>query len=806
MDSGKDAIQQTGEALAEVYQEPKSLEETIDYALEHPDYANFAPSDQYLLQAIESAGTREVIEEGEVKERYRFFDDPWNEGENAVLGNTDVLNEFVDDLRQHVDDRGDSDTMYWVKGPTASGKSEFKRCVIKGLREYSKTDEGRPYTIEWNIDALEEQSYPADEEFVGKMFNNPDQDMTTQDSTDWKQDPTQTNPMELLHADVKDEIYEAMNEDRDYEMKSRRGMSPFSESVYDMLFEKYRSELGYDEDIDVEQRADVFQKLVEDDVVQVKNFVLDVGNGIGVLNAEDSSNARQPKQTLVGSWTPQLLKKYDSEGRKNPIAFSYDGLLSKGNGYLTFIEDAFEHKDLVKKLHSVPDEKQIQLPEGPNMDIDTQIFIISNNDLEEHFKLEDDQYQETDPNESLLRRTDEYPLNYLTEYGLSAQLLKREATGAESVDLLEDPEERADKIREPVMDDGVEYAPHTMETASMYAVLTRLDDDLLPGPSEEWDKRNEDLPDGEHGDQTLNLLEKAQLYETGTIERDGEEFDKTDFAFPEVTAEGDDGIPITYLAGVVADLSQKDRDRGGPEGLDIDDVVMPYEALEELQERLSEKSMFDDAEVEQYRDEDLTETVEDFMYETMKDDVLDAMIGDKMPSDDRKERYLDAVLHNVGVLEDIDEHNPDLFMKDFETKFLGFDDSSYGQNASNPSQDVAYFREKEIKEEYATKTRKKDGSVSWEDIDALRTRLEGLEWSHIDNFDEFEHFDPSDWKDTDVLFDQEALENNATDTAQAKTKTLQRMVTEQDYTEASAFLTARHVMDEAFERGELPWD
>lgn len=805
MDSGHDAIQQTGEALAAVYEEPKSLEETIDYALEHPDHANFAPSDQYLLQAIESAGTRDVIEEGDVKERYRFFDDPLNDGENAVLGNTDVLNEFVNDLRQHVDDRGDSDTMYWIKGPTASGKSEFKRCVVQGVHEYSKTDEGRSYTIEWNIDAMQNQDYPDDEEFVGKMFNNPDQDMGREDTTDWKQDPTQTNPMELLHDDVRDDIYAAMNDERDYEMKSRRSMSPFSESVYDMVFEQYRSQLGYDEDIDHEQRAEVFQELVDDDVVQVKNFVLDVGNGIGVLNAEDSSNARKPKQTLVGSWTPQLLKKYDSEGRKNPIAFSYDGLLSKGNGYLTFIEDAFEHKDLVKKLHSVPDEKQIQLPEGPNMDIDTQIFIISNNDLEEHFKLEDDKYEKTDPNESLLRRTDEYPLNYLTEYGLSTQLLKREATGANSVDLLEDQDERAAKIREPVFDDDVEYAPHTMETASLYAVLTRLDDEILPGPSEEWDKRTDDLPDGDHGEQELTRLEKAMLYETGQIERQGEKFSRDDFAFPEVTKEGDDGIPITYLAGVVADLSQNERNRGGPDDLAIDEVVMPYEALDELQNRLSEKSMFDAEELEAYREEELIETVEDFMYDTMKDDVLEAVIGDKMPSADRKERYLDAVLHDVGVIEDINEHKPDLFLKDFETKFLGFEDDDY-KNNTDPASKVASFREKQIKNEYSKQINEKGGGISWADIPKLKNRLEGIEWSHIDNFDEFEHFDPSDWNDTEVMFDQDDVKNNATDTTKAKTKTLEHMVEDHDYSKESALLTARHVIDEAFERGELPWD
>jgi non-specific serine/threonine protein kinase len=110
-----------------------------------------AGSAAYLLGAIESLGTRTVVEEGTERERYRFFDDPHNGGEHAVLGNTAVLNAFVDDLRTLAAGRGKDEKIHWFDGPTATGKSELKRCLVNGLREYSKTEAGRRYTVEWNI-------------------------------------------------------------------------------------------------------------------------------------------------------------------------------------------------------------------------------------------------------------------------------------------------------------------------------------------------------------------------------------------------------------------------------------------------------------------------------------------------------------------------------------------------------------------------------------------------------------------------------------------------------------------------------
>ncbi|OYR90359.1 kinase anchor protein, partial [Halorubrum sp. E3] len=145
---GSAFVRDADEALRGAYDPPMSLDEYVDRVLANPTAA--ASGARYLLAAVESQGTREVRERGETLDRYRFFDDPANDGEHAVLGNTRALNGFVDDLRAAATGRGGDETIVWVDGPTATGKSEFKRCLVNGLRAFSKTDAGRRYTVEWN--------------------------------------------------------------------------------------------------------------------------------------------------------------------------------------------------------------------------------------------------------------------------------------------------------------------------------------------------------------------------------------------------------------------------------------------------------------------------------------------------------------------------------------------------------------------------------------------------------------------------------------------------------------------------------
>ncbi|MFC6724209.1 kinase anchor protein, partial [Halobium palmae] len=441
----RDYLHAADEELDGAYEEPMALAEYVDAAFERPSIASHAS--KYLLEAIESMGTRTVIEEGEEIERYRFFDDPHNDGEHAILGNTEVLNGFVDDLRTIAAKRGKGEKILWFDGPTATGKSELKRCLINGLREYSKTEEGRRYTVEWNVANASDT----------RGLSYTDSDVESED--DWYESPVQAHPFTVFPAEVRRSLVADLNGDSGDHIPVvvDEALDPFSREAYGYLEERYRRA----------GTGELFSKIADARHLRVKNYVVDVGKGIGVLHSEDDGS---PKERLVGSWMPGMLRELDSRGRKNPQAFSYDGVLSQGNGLLTVVEDATQHSDLLQKLLNVPDEGHVKLDKGIGMDIDTQLLIISNPDLD----VELDKFADRngrDPLKALKRRLDRHEFRYLTNLSLETELVRRELTNETAVWEADSYEELAARIREPLtldVRDGHgtvrtrELAPHAL--------------------------------------------------------------------------------------------------------------------------------------------------------------------------------------------------------------------------------------------------------------------------------------------------------------------------------------------------------
>ncbi|MFC6754010.1 kinase anchor protein, partial [Halorubrum tibetense] len=385
------------ETLREAYDPPMSLEAYVDRVLATPAAA--ASGARYVLAAIESQGTRPVVERGEELDRYRFFDDPFNDGEHAVLGNTTALNAFVDDLRAAAAGRGNDEKITWIDGPTATGKSEFKRCLVNGLREFSKTDAGRRYTVEWNVTGTGGGSRSL-------SYGNGG------DAGEWYRSPVQSHPLSVFPPETRRRIADAVEAGTTYPIAADVELDPFSREAYDHLESMYREE----------GRRDLFSAVTDRDHLRVTSYVVDVGQGIGVLHAEDDGT---PKERLVGSWMGGMVRELGSRGRKNPQAFSYDGVLSQGNGVVTVVEDASQHADLLRRLLNVPDENRVKLDKGIGMDIDTQLIIVSNPDLD----AELDRHAEregADPLKALKRRLTRHEFRYLTDRRLEAALLRRE--------------------------------------------------------------------------------------------------------------------------------------------------------------------------------------------------------------------------------------------------------------------------------------------------------------------------------------------------------------------------------------------
>jgi len=728
-----------------------SLNEYVDAAFESPSIA--AHASRYLLAAIESMDTRTVIEEGEERERYRFFDDPHNDGEHAVLGNTAVLNAFVDDLRTIAANRGKGEKIIWFDGPTATGKSELKRCLVNGLREYSKTPEGRRYTLEWNITG-------ADNSGTGLSYGE-----NVSDDDQWYESPVQVHPLTIFPKSVREDLLEQLNElDVDGPPIIIEGeMDPFSREAYDYLESQYR-QAG---------NRKLFSSITDKAHLRVKNYVVDVGRGIGILHSEDDGT---PKERLVGSWMPGMLRELDSRGRKNPQAFSYDGVLSQGNGLLTIVEDASQHADLLRKLLNVPDEGRVKLDKGIGMDIDTQLIMISNPDLD----AELDQYADRngrDPLKALKRRLDRHEFRYLTNRRLEAELIRRELTAEKSVWADLDDEEIESRVQAPLsvaIRDGRgetrdrELAPFAVGAAAMYSVISRLDGEELPAD--------------------LSLIEKARLFEQGYLQdgddrRDIDEFDIT------VDSDGIHGIPVTYTRDIIADLLHEETGRGHPDH-PVEDVVMPEDVLNAMAEDLSSAPVFSRAEAAEY--ENRLPMVKDFILERQEDTVLKALLSGKSVSKETVAEYVEHV-YAWEADNQIDTErgrvDPDpLLMKVFETEHLGrFDDSDYTGNT--PSEAVTAFRREKVitaLNRYAWEHRDEGFSIDNVDltsIPVIRAVLETYDWGDVKRI--YPEFDPRQWEDPPAGTVTERLKDETVDT-----------LCEGQYSPASAELTTRAVMAE----------
>jgi len=759
--TGEEYIDRADESLDAAYEAPMSLAEYVDTVLETPQVA--AHASKYLLDAIEAAGTRTVIEEGEEKERYRFFDDPHNDGEHAILGNTEVLNAFVDDLRSIAAGRGKDEKIIWLEGPTATGKSELKRCLINGLREYSKTPDGRRYTVEWNVAG-------AGGSATSMTYGN----AAIEDEDDWYESPVQAHPLTVFPDDVRTDLLAEINDRLDDHIPIRVDgeLDPFSREAYDFLEEQYRRQ----------GETDLFSAVTQPSHLRVKNFVVDVGHGIGILHSEDEGT---PKERLVGSWMHGMLRELDSRGRKNPQAFSYDGVLSQGNGLLTVVEDAAQHADLLQKLLNVPDESHVKLDKGIGMDVDTQLIIISNPDLEAQLNKHADR-EGQDPLKALKRRLDKHEFTYLTNLSLEAQLLRRELTNETQVWDPETWDELETWIQEPLtisVRDEVEtatdkeLAPHTVESAALYAVVSRLD--------------SAEIPTG------LDLVDKALLFDRGYLMEGDERVDIDDYDLETTTEDGDHGIPVTYVRDIVADLLHEPQDRHHPD-LPVEHVLMPRDVLNAVAEGLEDAPVFSTNEATEY--EERVVTVKNYIFGQQEQDVLDAMMRDKRVDEATVEEYIEHVYawESDDQIENErgERVDPDpLKMKVFEIEHLGrFDDKNYDGN--EPDHAVEQFRTDKIitaLNRHAWQRRDEEfrvGDVNPKEIPVINTVLGSYDWDDIQRT--YEDFEPGQWDNPP----------SGTETARLKDKTLDNMVEMFDYTPASAELTSRHVMSQVSYR----WD
>src|SRR5262249_23118475 len=81
--------------------------------------------------------------------RYSFFDDPENEGRDAIFGLIKPLMELVNVFKSAALGYGSERRVLLLHGPVGSSKSTLARLLKRGLERYSLTDAGALYSFGW---------------------------------------------------------------------------------------------------------------------------------------------------------------------------------------------------------------------------------------------------------------------------------------------------------------------------------------------------------------------------------------------------------------------------------------------------------------------------------------------------------------------------------------------------------------------------------------------------------------------------------------------------------------------------------
>lgn len=378
-----------------------SFAEYLDVVHKNPKVARTAY--QRLYDMIMSYGSEPYTSFRQELVHYKFFDDPFDQGRDAIFGLDHALMDLVQFFQSAARGYGTERRVLLLHGPVGSAKSTIARLIKKGLEAYSKTDDGALYTMIWDT---------AD----GVM-----------------ECPMHEEPLRLVPLSSRPQVITRLNENNpsDYKITIKGELCPACRHVHRQLMEHYQGDWG---------------KMVEH--VRVRRLILSEQDRIGIGTFQPKDEKNQDSTELTGDINYRKIAEYGSDS--DPRAFNFDGELNIANrGIVEFIELLKLDVAFLYDLLTASQEHKIKPKKFAQTDIDE--VIIGHTNEPEYRKLLANEYME-----ALRDRTVKIDVPYVTRFRDEVHIYDR------------------DFNRRTVL--GKHIAPHTLEIAAMWAILTRLEE------------------------------------------------------------------------------------------------------------------------------------------------------------------------------------------------------------------------------------------------------------------------------------------------------------------------------------------
>ncbi len=502
---------------------------------------------QRLYDMVLSFGREEYIDSKKKLVHYPFFDDPIENGKDAVFGLDVPLMRLVNVIKSAALGYGTEKRVILLHGPVGSAKSTIARLLKKGIEHYSRTDEGKLFTFSWHI--------PKELHHIsGGQLIVPD--------------PMHEEPLKLIPVELRTEFVGRLGlskENHQHQYRVKGDLNPSSRYIFKLLMEHYQ--------------GDLLKVLGH---VRTRRLLLSEKDRVGIGTFQPKDEKNQDSTELTGDINYRKIAEFGSDS--DPRAFNFDGEFCVANrGIIEFIEILKLDVAFLYDLLGATQEHKIKPKKFAQTDIDE--VIIGHTNEAEYKKLIANEFME-----ALRDRTVKIDIPYITKLTEEKKIYQRDYNN--------------EKIR------GKHIAPHTVDIAAMWAILTRLDP-----------------PKGYN----LSLLQKLKLYDGKSLA--GFTEDSVKELRKQSGREGMDGISPRYVQDKISNALVSDMSEAS---------INPFMVINELENGLKTHSLITSDE-QRKRYLELLQVVRQEYEDIVKNEVQRAISADEDAISKLCGNYIDNV-------------------------------------------------------------------------------------------------------------------------------------------------------------------
>ncbi len=501
---------------------------------------------QRLYDMIISYGAEEYIDNKKKLVRYNFFKDEQNGGANAIFGLDIPLMRLVHVLKAASEGYGPEKRVILLHGPVGSSKSTIARLLKQGTEQYSRTAAGALYSFDW--------------------VNMKDTGLTGAD-VDRFPSPMNEEPLRLIPAEWRVRAIDELGlSSEQLTIKVVGDLDPASRFIFKHLMTHYSGDWS----------------MVMEKHIRVRRLVLSEKDRVGIGTFQPKDEKNQDSTELTGDINYRKIAEYGSDS--DPRAFNFDGEFNIANrGIVEFVEMLKLDVAFLYDLLGASQEHRIKPKKFAQTDIDE--VIIGHTNEAEYRKLLSNEFME-----ALRDRTIKIDVPYITKLSEEVRIYEKDF--------------HASRIK------GKHVAPHTLEVAAMWAVMTRLEDPK---------KHN------------LSLLQKMKLYDGKVLP--GYTQDTVKELRKESKREGMEGISPRYVQDKISNALVNESGEG---------TINPFMVMNELEKGLRHHSLITNDEMRK-RFGEIISLVKREYEEIVKNEVQRAISADEDAIAKLAANYIDNI-------------------------------------------------------------------------------------------------------------------------------------------------------------------